>query len=371
MLMGPRIAGEGNREANVSETIDQRWARYEKIAAGQFMQSNDTRIQDFFERMEREGSAVFADCYSGDMSFFNAPRRSDLAEIDIACVGVPFEVSAPVRAGARLGPRSFREWSRVRGPVHDSWRTIPFDLCSVADYGDIAFESPHSIDACVDRLKDVYAQFREAGIAPLSVGGVHTLTHPILAGLTGGKPVGMVHIDAHSDTSRGEFQGNHLSDCSVFLNAVLDRAIDPERVVQIGIRGSLTHYWDFSRDVGMRVIPMDEFFEIGVPGTLAEIRRVVGDGPFYFTMDCDGIDATFLPGTQLPEPFGLTTREVLQLVRGLRGMNMMGADIVELCPPYDPNGISANIAAAIGFELLCLLAESHAAHHRKARKTHW
>ena len=121
----------------------------------------------------------------------------------------------------------------------------------------------------------------------------------------------------------------------------------------------------------MRVIPMNEFYDISVAGTLDEIARVVGDKPFYFSIDCDGIDATFLPGTQLPEPFGLTSREVLQIVRGLRSMDMIGADIVELCPPYDPHGISANLCSAIGFELLCLLAEAHARRHQRGRKTHW
>ena len=355
----------------MAETMDARWARYEALAKGSFLQSGNTAIQTFFERMEREGAAVFDDCYSGEMNFFNAPRSKDLSAIDIACVGVPFETSAPVRGGARLGPRHFREWSKVRGPVHDVWNTIPFELCSIADFGDIPFRSPHSIDECVAQVKETYAAFRAAGIATFSVGGVHTLTHPVLAGLAGGEPIGLVHIDAHSDTSRGSFQGNVLSDCSVFLNAVLDRAIDPERVVQIGIRGALSQYWDFARDSGMRVIPMNEFYDIGVAGTLEEIARVVGDKPFYFSIDCDGIDATFLPGTQLPEPFGLTSREVLQIVRGLRSMDMIGADIVELCPPYDPHGISANLCSAIGFELLCLLAEAHARRHHRGRKTHW
>jgi arginase family enzyme len=349
----------------------EKMARLRKLAEGEFLTSRDPAIDLFLKRMAAEQAPVFADVYAGEMTFFNAPRRSNLDEVDLALVGIPFEASAPVRAGTRLGPRSFREWSKVRGPVHDVWKTIPFELLSLADVGDIPFESPHNVPHCVETIRRTFAEFRRRGITPYSVGGVHTMTHPILAGLAAGEPIGLVQIDAHADTARGTFQGDALNDCKVFLNAILDEAIDPERCIQIGIRGSLSPYWDFSKDAGMRLIPMYEVYELGVPGVLAEISRVIGDGPFYFTLDTDGIDATFLPGTQLPEPFGFTTREVVQIVRGLRGMDMVGADLVELCPPYDPHGISANIGAALGFEVVCLLAEAHVRRHGTKRKTHW
>ncbi len=351
-------------------TEEQR-ARYKELAKGNWLQSSDDNVGSLFRRMAEENAPDFENCFSGEINFFNAPRRNDLSEIDVACVGVPMDAGAPVRAGARFGPRSFREWSKVRGPVHEVWKTIPFNLCSVADCGDIALPSPHSIDDCLDSIAEAYARFREHGIAPLSVGGVHTLTQGILKGFTGGEPVGLLHFDAHSDTSRGSFQGSENSDCSVFLNAVLDEAIDPERTVQIGIRGALSIYWDFAHQSGMRVIPMHEFFDIGVAGALAEIKQVIGDGRFYLSIDVDGIDSTYLPGTQLPEPFGLTSRELLQILRGLRGMDVIGADLVEICPPHDPGGISANLGAALGFEVLCLLAEAHAARHDRKRETHW
>ncbi len=346
-------------------------ARLEALAQGQFLQSGDAKVDAFLKRMEREKAPVFADVYAGDMTFFNAPRRTNLDEVDIACIGIPLETSAPVRGGTRLGPRSFREWSKVRGPIHDVWRTIPFELASVADVGDIAFESPHDITACVETIRTTFAEFRKRGIAPYAVGGVHTMTHPILSGLAAGEPIGLVQIDAHADTARGTFQGARLNDCRVFLNAVLDEAIDPERCIQIGMRGSLTPYWDFSREAGMRFIPMHEVYELGVKGVLEEIRRVIGDSPAYFTLDTDGLDATYLPGTELPEPFGFTSRELVQIIRGMRGLDLVGADIVELCPPYDPHGISANISAALGFEVVCLLAEAHVKRHGQKRATHW
>jgi guanidinopropionase len=279
---------------------EEKRARLRALAKGEFLQSSNPQVDSFLKRMEVEKAPVFADVYAGEMNFFNAPRRSDLSQVDVACVGIPFEASAPVRGGTRLGPRSFREWSKVRGPVHDVWKTIPFELVSMADVGDISFDSPHDVDHCIETIRQRFAEFRRHGIAPYSVGGVHTMTHAILSGLAAGEPIGLVQIDAHADTARGTFQGNRLNDCSVFLNAVLDEAIDPERTIQIGMRGSLSPYWDFSQEAGMRLIPMHEVYELGVKGVLEEIRRVIGDGPFYFTLDTDGIDATFLPGTELP-----------------------------------------------------------------------
>ncbi len=349
----------------------EKMARLKQLAEGQFLESSNPAVDAFLKRMEAEKAPVFADVYAGEMNFFNAPRRSNLDDVDLACIGIPFEASAPVRGGTRLGPRSFREWSKVRGPVHDVWKTIPFELLSVADVGDISFESPHSVPHCVETIRETFAEFRKRGITPYSVGGVHTMTHPILSGLASGEPIGLVQIDAHADTARGTFQGDRLNDCKVFLNAILDEAIDPERCIQIGMRGSLSPYWDFSKEAGMTLIPMHEVYDLGVKGVLAEIKRVIGDKPFYFTLDTDGIDSTFLPGTELPEPFGFTSREVVQIIRGMRGMDIVGADLVELCPPYDPHGISANLGAALGFEVVCLLAEAHVKRHGHTRKTHW
>ncbi len=349
---------------------EEKRAKLQALAEGSFMDQGDPDLKKFVERMETEKAPLF-DSFTAHNRYFNAPEISDLEAIDVACIGVPFEVSAPLRAGTRLGPQSLRDWSVFRGPVHDVWKTIPFDLCSVADYGIINFESPHAVEDVVEKITDVFAGFRKHGIRPFSVGGVHTMTYPILKGLSEGEPVGCVHFDAHGDTARGEFQGSKLNDTNVFLMAALDEAIDPEKTVQIGIRNGLSIYWQFSHDSGMRVIPSHEFFELGVDGVVDEIKRVIGDTPFYLSLCTDGIDATHLPGTQLPEPFGLTSREVIQIIRGLRGMDMVGADIAELCPPYDPHGISANVCSAIGFEMVCLLAESHVAANGQKRQTHW
>jgi arginase family enzyme len=345
--------------------------RLRALAEGDFLTSKDPNITAFLSRAVAEKAPLFEDAFAGQVTCYNAPSSRDLEAIDVALVGVPFEVTAPVRAGARFGPRSFREWAAYRGPVHDTWKTIPFELCSVADYGDVGLPSPHDAEDITKTVTEAFSGFRAHGIAPFSIGGVHTMSYPILKGLTGGEPVGLVHIDAHGDTARGVFQGGQINDCCVFLKAVLDEAIDPERSVQIGLRGALSNVWEFSEDSGLRVIPMHEVYDIGVEGVIEEIRRVIGDGPFYFSIDSDGIDAAYFPGTQFPEPFGLTSREMLKITRCLRGMDMIGADIAELCPPYDPHGISANFCSALGFEILCVLAEAHVARHGQRRKTHW
>lgn len=329
-------------------------------------------IGEFYKRCIKEQTPVFEPAYNlTEKTFYRAPRRRDLAGVDIACLGVPMDVSAPYHGGQKFAPTALREESHTHGPIHDRWNIIPFDMCSIADYGNIEFNRPHDTEQTVTDIYNAICEIDDAGVVPFSVGGVHTVSHPILKALGRERPLGLIHIDAHADTMTGEMQGEDLSDGAVFRNAVLDQGIDPERTVQIGIRGFASHYWDFSYDSGMTVISMDDFDEIGLPGVLEQVRDVIGDGPCYLTLDCDGIDATYLPGTQLPEPFGLTSREVRNLIRGLRGLDLVGADIVELCPLVDVRGMSANLMAALGFEMLCLLAEARQARTGVIRKTHW
>jgi arginase family enzyme len=147
--------------------------------------------------------------------------------------------------------------------------------------------------------------------------------------------------------------------------------IDPERTIQLGLRGRSFHFWSYSFDVGTRVVTAEEFQEKGAMAMAEEARKIVGDGPCYLTFDVDVLDPMHMPGTGLPEPFGLTTREVSDFIRGLRGLDLVGADIAELCPPADPTEMSANIVAGFCFEMLCLLSEAHVARTGVSRKTHW
>jgi len=197
---------------------------------------------------------------------------------------------------------------------------------------------------------------------PLAAGGDHSITYPIFRALASPEtPIGMIHVDAHTDTW-GPFMGSKFHHGAPFRLAVEDGVLDPHRTIQIGIRGgqNSTDTWDYSRNAGMRVIFIEEFEDLGVDGVIAEARRVVGDGPTYITFDVDGLDPVYAPGTGTPEPGGITTREALRLLRGLRHLNLVGGDVVEVSPPFDPSGNTALVGATIMFELLCLLAEVRA-----------
>ena len=193
---------------------------------------------------------------------------------------------------------------------------------------------------------------------PLSVGGDHSITYPIFKGIANDGPIGMVHIDAHTDTW-GEIWGSKFHHGSPFRLAVEDGLLDPKRTIQIGIRGAQNFMdgIDFSLDSGMRVVFMEEFFEIGVKEVIKEALDTVGDGPTYISFDVDGLDPVFAPGTGTPEVGGITTIEAQTLLRGLKGLNLIGADVVEVAPPFDETGNTALVGATMMYEILCLLAD--------------
>ena len=210
-----------------------------------------------------------------------------------------------------------------------------------------------------DDITRFFTQLYEADVVPLAAGGDHSATLAILRAMVVDGPIGMVHIDAHTDTW-DEFMGCKFMHGTPFRRAVEKNLIDPGRTVQIGIRGAQnkTEGWDYSLDSGMRVIFMDEFTKIGVAAVIDEIHRVIGDGRAYISFDIDVLDPAFAPGTGTPEVGGLTTIEALTLLRGLNPLNLIGADVVEVSPPYDPSGNTALVGATIMYELLCLLAEA-------------
>ena len=356
----------------MSDIADQRLEAMRKFAQRSLENHRHPHIGEFYKRCLEENAPVFDPPHElTENTFYRAPRSDQLNIADIACLGLPMDVSAPYHGGQKFAPNALREASSTHGPIHDRWNVIPFDMCRVIDYGNVVFSRPHDTQQTVQDIYETICEIDDAGVVPFSVGGVHTVSHPVLKALGRKEPVGLIHIDAHADTMTGEMQGEELSDGAVFRNAVLDSGIDPARTVQIGIRGFATHYWDFSYDSGMRVITMDDFDEMGLKNVLAEVHEIIGGGPCYLTLDCDGIDANYMPGTQLPEPFGFTSREVRNLIRGLRGLDLVGADIVELCPLVDVRGTSANLMAALGFEILCLLSEARAERTGEINKTHW
>jgi agmatinase len=192
-------------------------------------------------------------------------------------------------------------------------------------------------------------------VKPVSAGGDHSITYPILKALGADRPVGLVHIDAHCDTS-GEFEGAKFHHGGPFRHAVLDGVLDPERTIQIGIRGSAEYLWEFSYDAGMTVLHVEEVAAMGIEAVIARAKEVVGAGPVYVSLDVDGIDPAFAPGTGTPEIGGLTPREVQALLRGLAGLYIVGGDVVEVAPQYDSTTNTAQLGAQMLFEILCLTA---------------
>ena len=200
---------------------------------------------------------------------------------------------------------------------------------------------------------------------PLAVGGDHSVTLPVFRAIAKDRPIGMIHIDAHCDTG-DDYMGSKFHHGAPFSRAVEEGLLDPKRTVQIGIRGSVNDLdlWKFSHDSGMRVIYMDEFHRLGIDQTLQEARRIVGQGPVYISFDIDSLDPAFAPGTGTPEIGGLTSLEAQLLIRGCSGLNIIGADMVEVAPSFDPSGSTAMVGANILFELLCVIAESLAVHRK-------
>jgi len=230
-------------------------------------------------------------------------------------------------------------------------------LCRVADVGDVPIRHRYHLDEGLGDIQEYFHKVMDAGITPLTAGGDHSITHPILKAVGRDAPVGLVHVDAHCDTD-GWMGNSKFYHGAPFRNAVLEGVLDPERTIQIGIRGPAEPVWEFSYDSGMTVIHIEDFVEMGVKEVIRKAREVLGDGPTYISFDVDGLDPVYAPGTGTPEIGGLTTREAQALIRGLRGLNLVGGDVVEVAPQYDPTTNTARAAAQMMFEILCLLAEA-------------
>ena len=295
-------------------------------------------------------------------TLLDAPYRPDAATlpdfggIDVALIGVPMDLGVTNRAGARLGPRAVRAVERV-GPYEHVLRRVPSADAIVADIGDVPLQSRFSLEQCHADIESFYRKVVGAGVIPLSVGGDHSITGSILKAVGAERPVGMLHIDAHCDTS-GAYEGSKFHHGGPFRTAVLDGVLDPERVVQIGIRGGAEYLWEFSYESGMTVIHAEEVDTMGLPAVIARAKAVLGDGPTYVSFDIDSVDPGFAPGTGTPEVGGLTPREVLALLRGVAGLNVVGGDVVEVAPQYDASTATAQIAAQVLFEILCLATHS-------------
>ena len=292
-------------------------------------------------------------------TFMRLPYRPDPAGLDIGLIGVPWDGGTTNRAGARHGPREIRNMSSFMRKVHHVSRIAPYKLAKVADLGD-APVNPIDLMDSLARIEGFFARIHGLGVAPISAGGDHLITLPIFRAIARQRPVGMIHVDAHSDTNDRYFGDNRYTHGTPFRRAVEEGLLDPKRTIQIGIRGSIYSEDDmaFAEGSGMRVVYMEEFAKAGVERVIAEARRVAGEGPCYISFDVDGLDPVYAPGTGTPEIGGLTTLEAQHLIRGLEGLNLSGGDVVEVSPPFDPSGNTALVGATMMFEILCVLAKA-------------
>jgi guanidinopropionase len=298
--------------------------------------------------------------YTDIATFMRTPHATSLADVDIGLIGVPTDLGVTNRPGARHGPREIRNSSSLMRGFNLGMRMNPYELCRIADLGDVRFTGRYDLEAQTAQIADFYRLVHKAGIIPVTAGGDHSITFPIFQAIAAKGPIGMVHIDAHCDTW-GEYYGSKFTHGAPFRLAVEHGLLDPKRTIQIGIRGgqNLMDGINFSLNHGMRVVFMEEFATLGVERVIAEARRVVGDGPTYISFDVDGLDPVYAPGTGTPEVGGITTIEAQRLLYGLKGLNLIGGDVVEVAPPYDQTGNTALVGATMMFEIICLIADRH------------
>lgn len=296
--------------------------------------------------------------FAGIATFMRLPHLEDWSDVEIGLIGVPWDGGTTNRAGARHGPRQIRDMSTLMRNCHHVSRIRPFEAANCADLGDVPV-NPVDLHETLQRVEDYYGRVHAAGILPLTAGGDHLITLPIMRALAAAGPVGMVHFDAHNDTWDRYFGDHRYTHGTPFRRAIEDGVLDPGRTVQIGIRGSLYGEQDYEWGLaqGIRMITIEEYFEMGVDAVVAEARRVAGAGPTYVSFDVDGLDPVYAPGTGTPEIGGFSTHEAQRMIRGLQGLDIVGADVVEVSPPFDPTGMTALVGATMMYEILCIMAD--------------
>ena len=298
--------------------------------------------------------------FAGIPTFMRLPHLApdEAEEVDIGLIGVPWDGGTTNRAGARHGPRQMRDFSTLMRNVHHVTGVRPYELANCADLGDTPV-NPVDLDDSLARIQRFFETVHSQGIMPLSAGGDHLVTLPIMRAIAKDGPLGMVHFDAHTDTWDRYFGDYTYTHGTPFRRAIEEGLLDPKRTIQIGIRGGLytPQDKDWGLEQGIRVIEIEEFFELGAQRVVEEARRVVGEGPTYISFDVDGLDPVYAPGTGTPEIGGFSTHEAQIMLRGLRGLNLIGGDVVEVSPPFDPSGNTALVGVTLMFEILCLLSE--------------
>ena len=294
--------------------------------------------------------------FGGPATMMRLPGRGDASGLDACFVGVPLDIGTTNRSGTRFGPRQIRAESAMLRPYNMATRAAPFDSMAVADIGDVAV-NPFDLKATMGIIEEAYAATIAEGCRPLTLGGDHTISLPILRVMARKYgPMGLIHVDAHCDTNDVIF-GEAINHGTPFRRAVDENLLDCARVAQIGLRGSSYQAEDFdwSRQQGFRVVQAEECWHKSLEPLMREIRAKVDGGPVYLSFDIDGLDPAFAPGTGTPEVAGLTVIQGLEIVRGCRGLDLVGCDLVEVAPPYDTSGNTALVGANLLFEMLCVL----------------
>jgi guanidinobutyrase len=294
--------------------------------------------------------------FGGPATMMRLPAVDSAAGLDACFVGVPLDIGTSNRSGTRHGPRQIRAESALIRPINLGTGAAPFDALSVADVGDVAIDT-FSLARSVELIEAAYSEILTHGVIPLTLGGDHTIALPILRAIAKAHgPVGLLHVDAHLDVNDTMF-GESIAHGTPFRRATEEGLLDPARVVQLGIRGSGYGEDDLAwpREQGFHLIPVEECWHKSLMPMMESVRERLGSGPVYLSFDIDSMDPAFAPGTGTPEIGGLTSIQAIEVVRGCKGLSLVGADLVEVSPPYDPSGNTALLGANLLFEMLCIL----------------
>ena len=300
--------------------------------------------------------------FAGVPTFMRLPHVAldapKIKNVDIGIIGVPWDSGTTNRPGPRHGPRQLRDASTMIRAQHPVSGIRPYEKLNCADLGDVSI-NPADIEDSMARITSFYKKLIEKEIKPLTAGGDHLTSLPVLRALAEKAPLGMIHFDSHTDLFHSYFDGTMFTHGTPFRRAIEENLLDPKRVIQISIRG--TQYdsedLDFANSVGIRVVKIDEFFDRGIQDVMAEAREIVGENETYISYDIDFIDPAFAPGTGTPEVGGPNSYEALKVVRELAGVKIVGADMVEVSPPFDPSSNTAFLGVSVMFELLCQMVD--------------
>jgi guanidinobutyrase len=294
--------------------------------------------------------------FGGPATMMRLPAKDSAEGLDVCFVGVPFDIGTSNRSGARFGPRQIRAESAIIRPYNMATRAAPFDSLSVADIGDVAINT-FNMKKSLKIIESAYDHILQYDCRPLTLGGDHTIVLPILRAMQKKHgPIGLIHVDAHADVNDTMFN-EKITHGTPFRRAVEEDLVNPRRVVQIGLRatGYAASDFDWPREIGFCVVQAEECWHTSLTPLMAEVRAQLGDGPVYVSFDIDSLDPAYAPGTGTPEIGGLTTIQGIEILRGCRGLEIAGGDLVEVSPPYDASGNTALVAANLLFEMLCSL----------------